>query len=488
MKKKIIKSSKRGITFSDRALFPIHSKIKYTLDKKRKRLVIALSERNGEQLNWKENLDVAIEEKAYLQRVKEASVSRKSIGKEYVPLVDIRSKEVLQLFEGCEQLHVTIGNELVIVTCSNDGETVLEKIRGLLQKKKNNRTFIFSKNEVFNAAGVKESDTVHNSILRAASFFSGAGIFDQGFVESSYEIVFALEKNEEAARTYRFNHGEHVMVGDICDFDSSLMQDAECVIGCPPCQGHTPTNRKTNYLDNPNNLLLRKYIEAIQANKNCKVFALENVPQILTNGNGMFANEILSALSDFDISYGVLSSADFGSPQDRKRAIFIGSKIGHIPLPTPTHNKTNYQTVRQAFKGIHNELPNQMDYSIPREETIEKMSYIEEGQNWESIPKHLRGSMRPGKTHSSIFKRLIWDKPSVSITNVRKSNILHPSENRTLTIRETARLFDLPDNYIFKGSLSAMQQQLANAVPVQLAKAIANQIKQAFRSYRYGLV
>ncbi|RKJ75031.1 DNA cytosine methyltransferase [Butyricicoccus sp. 1XD8-22] len=400
MKKKTIKGSKRGITFSDRALFPIHSKIKYTIDKKQNRLIIALSEKEGQPINWEEKLELASEEKAYLGQVKEASVSRKSTGKEFIPLIDIRSREVLDLFEGYQQLHVTIGEEIVVVTCTNDGESVLESMRGLLRKKKNRKTYVFPKKEFYDVVGVKETDSTEDQILRCASFFSGGGLLDEAFLQAGYDIVFALEKNPSATSIYRYNHGDHVVEGDICDFDTSLMQNAEVIIGGPPCVGFSSANRISNYLMNPNNLLVRKYIEAIKANENAKVFVLENVPQIITNGNGLFAKEILSELSDFDISYGVLSSADFGAPQDRKRAIFIGSKIGHIPLPTPTHTEDNYVTVRIAFEGLDDRVPNQTDYSIPRPETLERMQYIKEGQNWEALPEHLRGNMRKGKTHS----------------------------------------------------------------------------------------
>lgn len=491
MKKKLIKGSARGITFSDRELFPIYSKIKYTIDKKNKRLLIALSEKdNGETINWKERLELIAAEEEYLSHVRDASISRKSTGNnEFIPLVDIRSKEVLQLFAGYDQLHVTIGEDLVIVTCENNGESILERVRGLLQRKKNRRTFVFQKKEIFRAAGTSVAESPETQILKVASCFSGAGLMDQGFLEAGgYDLIFALEKNPEAVRTYRYNLGDHIYEDDICMLDTSLINDPDIMIGGPPCVGFSSSNRRTNFLDNPNNLLVHKYIETIRALKGLKVFVLENVPQIITSFGGVYAKEICASLSDFDISYGVLSSADYGAPQVRNRAIFIGSKIGPIPLPPPTHDENQYVTVRQAFEGLHDDIPNQMDITIPRPETFERMQYIEPGENWESIPQQLRGNMRKGKTHSSIFKRLLWDKPSISITNFRKSNILHPSLNRILSVREVARLFGLPDHFVFKGSLVAMQQQCANGVPVQMAKAIANQIKLAFKRYStYGL-
>lgn len=74
--------------------------------------------------------------------------------------------------------------------------------------------------------------------------------------------------------------------------------------------------------------------------------------------------------------------------------------------------------------------------------------------------------------HSGIYKRLVADKPSVVISNYRKNMLIHPYENRGLSVREAARLQSFPDNFIFKGSLMHIQQQIGNAVPPLLAKAV----------------
>lgn len=479
-KTKKIKGSTRGITFSDSELFPIHSKFKYHIDKANKRVVIVLSEENGQEVDaWRDKIDALGGSYAPLH---EASVSRKASGAKYIPLVDIRNQEALQLFEGQEQLTVSIGDDVIVVACEEQ-LTLFEKARGFLQKKKNRRAYAFPKQDVLDAVGLSVAESPEDHI-KIASFFSGCGALDQGLVEAGgFDIVFALEKNEEAARTYQYNHGDHIVVGDICDFDTSLMQEAQVLVGGPPCQGFSAANRRTNFLDNPNNSLVSAYIDAIKENPSCVAFILENVPQIITSFEGKFAKEICSALSDFDISYGVLSSADYGSAQNRKRAIFIGSKIGHIPLPAPTHRKEDYVTVRQAFEGLHDGIPNQTHYSKPKSDTLARMKCIKQGENWEAIPLHLRTERMIGNSHSSVYKRLEWDKPSITITNVRKSNILHPELNRVLSVREGARLFGLKDNYVFKGTLAAMQQQIANSVPTQIAKAIGLQIKNAFQRY-----
>lgn len=320
--------------------------------------------------------------------------------------------------------------------------------------------------------------------LQIISLFSGAGIFDQGFVEEGFTVKLALEKDEVAIKTYRANLGDHIQQADLTNFDFSIFNDikAPIMIGGSPCQGFSSSNRKTSFLENPNNLLVKKYIEAVKANKHCKVFVLENVPEILTAGNGQFKDEIVKELSEFTISYGVINAVDMGSAQKRKRAIFIGSKIGPIELPKP--NTSKYKTVREAFENLYDWVPNQTDISKSREDTIERMRYVKQGENWTSIPDHLKNArMLSGKTHSLVYRRLKLDEPSITIANPRKNLITHPTENRILSVRECARLFGLKDSFVFKGSLSSMQQQIANAVPVEIGTTIAKVIKKAINSF-----
>jgi len=315
--------------------------------------------------------------------------------------------------------------------------------------------------------------------LVVVSFFCGAGLLDYAFKTQGFEFVKAYDFDTEACETYRHNIGDHVVCADITNYPMELVPKAPFMTGGSPCYLLSNSNRKkgSRYLDQPGATLIRRFIERIQYNDKCQVFVWENVSQILTAGDGMFKEEIYSELSDFELTSGVLCSADFGDPQKRERAFIIGSKIGKISLPKPT--VTVYKTVQEAFEGISDNLPNQKDYSIPKPGTMERMKYVPQGGNVSNIPI----SMRPNSQHSVSYRRLEWNKPSVTIPNPRKAVILHPEENRILSIRECARLFSLPDTFIFKGKLASMQQQVANGVPFNMASAIAKKVKEAVAAY-----
>lgn len=206
------------------------------------------------------------------------------------------------------------------------------------------------------------------------------------------------------------------------------------------------------------------------------LFILENVPQILTAGGGKFYKEIAEQLSDYDISKGVISSAQYGDPQDRKRAFIIGSRLGHtIELPKTFLKAPFFKTVREAFQGLHSLLPNQKDVSKPKAITLERIKHVKPGGNVFDIPEEIR----PKGQHSDMYKRIEWDMPAVTIVNPRKAMLLHPEEDRILSIREACRLFSLPDNFVFKGALSSMQESIANGIPLKLGKAIATKVKDA---------
>ncbi|EOP32287.1 DNA cytosine methyltransferase [Bacillus cereus] len=496
IKQRKAKRSQRGIFIQDKELlntvFQPGTHFKYVIDVKQKKVVILPSDKGN-------------------------TVSKRKYEEKQKPVIDIRKKEVLSAFQDCEYLQVSIYKDEIRVegfeqeeqySCSqkkNKEVKTLNKVVSIEQilKVRKKIDIVCSKKQlqevsngipgqidifdfiddiavqnasVFSLESFKQLDIP----LQIVSLFSGSGVFDFGFQNEGFDIVFAIEKDEDAVKTYRQNLGGHITCHDITTYPKENIPNAPIIIGGPPCQGFSNANRKTNFLDNPNNKLLKNFIDIVKNTKNCQLFILENVPQLLTVGNGAFKNEILKQLSDFDISYGVLNSAHFGNAQIRNRSIFIGSKIGHIDLPVPTYEENWFKTVRQAFKGLHDNIPNQKDFSKPKLETIERMKHVPEGGNIFDIPKEIR----PKGVHSNMYKRLAWDEPSITIANPRKAVITHPFKDRILSIRECARLLGLPDSFTFKGKLASMQQQVANAVPVELGKAIARRVKQAIYSFR----
>lgn len=510
IKERLAKISERGIYVQDKELSQTNFKpgdyIKYVVDPKNKKIVILQSDEKTTN-----------------------RVSKRELKNGHKPVIDIRSKDALVALNGSDYWQVKIFDDQVVVegyveeegaAKGNLKEKVKQKVQSKLGLKsskvvditsvlnvKKNAQIVLSKKELNKVVGdeysydqldlfelepafstsnivdIQESLKNIHVPLQVTSLFAGCGLMDKGFADVGYDITYALEIDEDACKTYRSNLGEHIVTADITKFDKYKLPKTSVLIGGSPCQGFSNSNRQSNFLDNPNNRLVKEFIEAVKKS-NAKVFVLENVPQILTAGDGQFKEEIYEALSEYEITSGVLSSAQFGVAQDRKRAIFIGSKIGAIHLPEPQYKPEDYLTVGHALAGLHERIPNQLDYSKPKPDTEERMKHIAQGRNWQDIPEHLKTKrMMSGNTHSSVYRRLEEHKVSITLPNVRKSNITHPNLNRTLSVRECARLFSVPDDFVFKGKLSAMQQQIANSVPVNLAKAVATSVKEAITMF-----
>jgi len=315
----------------------------------------------------------------------------------------------------------------------------------------------------------------YNLTYNVVSLFSGAGGMDLGFVNQGFKIVWANDFNKSACETYKNNFGDHIVCGDITQIKSEDIPDCDIVIGGSPCQGFSVANRQTGFLDNPKNFLVKEFIRVVK-DKKPKVFVLENVPQIITVGNGKFIKEIINTLNEYNISVKVLNAADYGVPQKRKRCIVIGSLVGKINLPEPT--QLNYITIEQALQGLHNEIPNQKDIANSSETVRNRFKQVPQGGNWKNI-KEFEGKYK----HSILYRRLSLDEVCFTFPHAAKNLIIHPTEDRILSVRECARILSFPDNFVFHGGLNDKYQQVANAVPPLMAEAIAKEIKNVFNEY-----
>lgn len=219
----------------------------------------------------------------------------------------------------------------------------------------------------------------------------------------------------------------------------------------------------------------------------------------------------------YEINCDVLNAANFGAPQRRERFVIIGSRIGEKPLmPQSIFNETNYRTVRDAIEDLELLIPstdpNANSLPLPAYDTSgkplmqllrdsrrienhyvtatkataqERFEALKEGGNFHTLPDRLKSTYSDGKrTQSTIYLKLKYDEPSGTVVNVRKSMWVHPAISRAISVREAARLQTFPDSYIFKGPKDSQYQQVGNAVPPILARAIADQIIQYMDTHR----
>lgn len=348
----------------------------------------------------------------------------------------------------------------------------------------------------------------------AVDIFSGAGGMSVGSVMAGIEPILAVEFNIHAAKTYATNHPKtKVLQQDIKTVNplDHTEKHPFILFGGPPCQGFSVANTKTRNLDNSNNWMFREYLRFVK-DLEPEWFLFENVVGFKSFNKGKFAIEVeeeLKALG-YETNSTVLNSSDFGVPQDRKRFFIVGNRkekggikfdFENIPkvkkkitvsealsdLPSLINGdkieKTSYK-IKKATNQYAKLMRQNSKYAIQNFVTenkphiIERYKVIKQGENWQAAKNNglLKTYSSTQHTHSGIYKRLEENKPAVTIANYRKSMLIHPNEDRGLSLREAARLQSFPDDFIFKGTLSFQQQQVGNAVPPLLAKVIFKKI------------
>ncbi|WP_262982980.1 DNA cytosine methyltransferase [Glutamicibacter arilaitensis] len=283
----------------------------------------------------------------------------------------------------------------------------------------------------------------------------------------------------------------------------------DVVIGGPPCQGFSLLGKREEH--DSRNYLWLEYAKTLRR-ASPKYFVVENVAafsksqQLVDFQNATGRGELLG---DYAFEWKILNSADFGSPQARKRAILIGhhKDMPKPSFPVPSHIG-RHLTVRDAFADlpldVHGiKLPtrdsviNGRNFMGPFTTTelhlgrdyqrisLRRFQEIPPGGNRMDLPYELQAECwRNHKSGSGdVMGRMHWDSPSVTIRTEffkpEKGRYLHPTQPRAITHLEAARLQGFPDDRLWLGSKTAIARQIGNAVPIALGRAIAAEIVES---------
>lgn len=341
--------------------------------------------------------------------------------------------------------------------------------------------------------------------------FSGAGGMSEGALASGIDVKVAVEIDKHAAITYKANHPNTLLINEdirkvsLSKLYNAKKNDVKILFGGPPCKGFSTSNQKTRNKENIENWLFKEYVRITKAEKPDWLI-VENVKGILETENAFFFDKIQSLLKKigYTISASVLNAADFGVPQIRNRVFIVGSLHG-IKYKFPKPNTPKYLTVNDAICDLpklqNGDYHHELHYSDKEQNefqkrirngskksvnnlvtknnklVVERYSYIPQGGNWENIPTKLMSNYKDSqRCHTGIYYRLKEDKPSVVIGNYRKNMLIHPKENRGLSVREAARIQSFPDTFHFYGSIGFQQEQVGNSVPPLLSKAIFEEL------------
>lgn len=349
--------------------------------------------------------------------------------------------------------------------------------------------------------------------------FAGCGGLTRGFVDAGFEHVAANELDVAAASSFAANFGkEGVSCGDVADFVD--VPRADVVVGGPPCQGFSQIG--TRNPEDPRNSLWREYMRVVLA-ANPQVFVLENVGRFCKSAEFDLLMQEFSrgSLRRWKhVTAGVVNAADYGVPQVRKRTLIVASRVGHVPLPNPTHAKKGAEglppwvTLGGAIGEVDwtvetTQLPSSsveffgervpgifksMDIHVgrnPTELSLRRYDQIPPGGGRFDLPWDMQPPCWQNKKSGTtdVMGRLQWGEPSVTIrtefNKPEKGRYLHPQwekrsrknrVNRALTHYEAALIQSFPEDYLWCGTKTQIARQIGNAVPPRLAEAVAGSV------------
>jgi len=369
-----------------------------------------------------------------------------------------------------------------------------------------------------------------DEMINVLDIFAAPGGFSDGFRQAGFRIKGAIDKERWGCMTLRYNFRQKTAIieKDITNLSIKYVENTlntnqiGVIIGSPPCQGFSKVGRiklaslnNGKYADDKRNHLYMYFLKFVEY-FNPVFVIIENVQEILSYNNGNIANNILYQLEKigYKSEVKIVNSAWFGVPQNRKRAIFIGNNIGiknlwnkiflniqnktvsvgnaisdlnilqHNEGKEVTHyNKnhlTEYQIKMRNSKYLFNHVAR-----CHNNRDLKYFADLEEGESskqkikfWEDYPYNKN-------SFTDKYRRLDSSKPSPTITaHIHKDGLsyIHPTQLRSITVREAARIQSFRDSFRFMGPRTAQYKQVGNAVPPLMVTAIANEIKKIISS------
>jgi DNA (cytosine-5)-methyltransferase 1 len=325
---------------------------------------------------------------------------------------------------------------------------------------------------------------------KIVSLFSGAGGMDLGFKKAGFEIVYANEFDKKIWETFEKNHKTPLDKRDIRKINADEIPDCDGIIGGPPCQSWSEAGSQKGIEDDRGKLFF-DFIRILKAKKPI-FFVAENVSGMLSKRNSEAVKNIISMFEDagYNMHIKLLNANDYNVPQDRQRVFYVGFRKDLnivFDFPQPFDHKPNLKDAIYDLKD--NVLP-----ALEKNKT--------NGNNCKfSNHEYMTGS------YSTIFmsrnRVRSWDEPSFTIQAGGRHAPLHPQapkmietgknkrifvkgkENlyRRLSIRECARIQTFPDSFTFYYTdLSDAYKMIGNAVPVNLAYAVACNIMDSIKN------
>jgi DNA (cytosine-5)-methyltransferase 1 len=329
----------------------------------------------------------------------------------------------------------------------------------------------------------------------AIDVFAGCGGLTLGLKRAGFDVIGAVEIDALAAKTYTANHGEvHLWEQDVRRLTAPQILrvlglkrgELDLLAGCPPCQGFSAMRRLNGarrVRDKQNDLIF-DFLRLIRGLRP-KSIMMENVPGLADNARMPKLKAALRRLG-YSVNAAIKDAQHYGVPQRRRRFILLAGRGAGIPFGKTARRA---RTVRETFAKLNKRQAKRDPLQNLPETRSEKVKQIirripkDGGSRLDLGVEHQLDCHRKCDGFKDVYGRMAWDDVSPTITggccNPSKGRFLHPTKNRTITLREAALLQTFPATYFFsleRGKFPAAQM-IGNALPPEFIRRHASQIR-----------
>lgn len=339
--------------------------------------------------------------------------------------------------------------------------------------------------------------------LYSIDLFSGVGGLTEGLKNAKFNTKLAFEIDELASKAYSMNHATtKVITSDIRLVDTDDVKKMlkgktiHLLAGCPPCQGFSSIRRlnRAEPVEDDRNSLIDEYVRFVE-NLMPYTIMLENVPGLALSDVFINAINRLQTLG-YMIDYKVVNVRDYGVPQNRRRLVMVGSRLGNINVAEPTYE---YTTVRSVISDLPYpcESEDRLHQVYPKHtsrimQLIRDIPHDGGSRKDLGIDRQLKCHQRENVGFNDVYGRLRWDDYSTTITggclNPSKGRFLHPEQDRCISAREASMLQSFPKGYKFPldAPMTRIALMIGNALPPKFCKIQADNIRNHIRHYLRG--
>jgi DNA (cytosine-5)-methyltransferase 1 len=335
--------------------------------------------------------------------------------------------------------------------------------------------------------------------IKAVDLFCGAGGLTHGLEKAGIDVVTGVDLDPHCKYPFEANNTAKFLLKSVDDVSADEIAscfkgaDISVLAGCAPCQPFSTYSQGRDSGNDGRWYLLQHFSRLVESLLP-DIVTMENVPGLCKQD--VFEGFVTDLREcGYQVSYKVVSCAEYGVAQKRQRLVLLASRLGEITLIKPLRKPAKYETVRDALSGLPELQAGQVDEFDPMHQScslsplnLERIRASKPGGTWRDWDEHLVADChkkKSGKSYSGVYGRMTWDEIGPTVTTqfygFGNGRFGHPEQDRALSLREGAILQSFPRSYKFvrKGEpifRSSIGRLIGNAVPVKLGQAIGKSI------------